>query len=190
MERNVFNGILVVAKDIENYHDLNCKNTIPIYIEGPKYYSLFEPLVSASKIDCGDYLISYNDWHGFKQAIHVKKDKFDLQMVRKQANHLAHIINSNTVFMNVIDDLPPTEFHYVTFSEWEEFKTKGQKWEDQQIVICQTRSTVYVSGPMPLWGVYCIHLVKIIEQCKHFFLIFPKYDQYTCLQKFMVFFGL
>jgi len=84
----------------------------------------------------------------------VKKDKFDSQVVRKQANQLAHIINSNTVFMNVIDDLPPPEVHYITFAEWEEFKTKGRKWEDQQIVICRTCSTVYVSEPMPLWGVY------------------------------------
>jgi len=84
----------------------------------------------------------------------VKKDKFDSQMVKRQANQLANIINFNTIFMNVIDDLPPPEVHYVTFTEWQEFKTKGQKWEDWQIVICQTHSTIYVSEPMPLWGVY------------------------------------
>jgi len=84
----------------------------------------------------------------------VKKYKFDSQVVKKQANQLAQIINSNTVFMNVIDDLPPPEFHYVTFSEWEEFKTKGRKWEDQRIVICPTLSTVYMSEPMPLCGVH------------------------------------
>jgi len=131
MERNVFNDILVVAKDVENYHNLNGKNTIPIYIEGSKYYSLFEPLVSITKINCSNYLITYNNWHGFEQEIHIKKDKFDSQTVKRQASQLANIINSNTVFMNVIDDLPPPEFHYVTFSEWEEFKNKGQKWEDQ-----------------------------------------------------------
>jgi len=38
-----------------------------------------------------------------------------LQTLKKQANQIAHIINSNTIFMNVIDDLPLPEFHYVTF---------------------------------------------------------------------------
>jgi len=125
-----------VAKDVENYHNLNRGNTVPIYIEGSKYYSLFESLVSVTKINCGDYLITYNDWCGFEREIQVKKDMFDLQVVKKQANQLAHIINSNTVFMNVIDDLQLPEFHYVTFSEWEEFKTKGRKWEDWRIMIC------------------------------------------------------
>jgi len=41
IELKVFNEILVVAKDIENYHNLNCENTIPIYVKGAKYYSLF-----------------------------------------------------------------------------------------------------------------------------------------------------
>jgi len=127
---------------------------LPIYIEGSRYYSLFEPLVSMTKLICGDYLITYNHWHGLEQEIQVKKDKFDSQTLKKQANQLAHIINSNTVFRNVIDDLPPPEFHYVTFAEWEEFKTKGRKWEDWQIVVCQTHSTIYVSEPMPLWGVH------------------------------------
>jgi hypothetical protein len=136
MERNIFNDILVVAKDVENCHKLNRENTIPIYIKGSKYYFLFDPLVNVTKINCSDYLITYNDWRGFEQEIQVKKDKFDSQTVKKQANQSAHIINSNTVFMNVIDDLPPPEFHYVTFSEWEEFKTKGRKWEDRQIVVC------------------------------------------------------
>jgi len=67
---------------------------------------------------------------------------------------LAHIINSNTVFMNIIDDLPPPEFHYVTFAEWEKFKTEGQKWHDRRIVVCQTHSTIYFSKPLPLWGVH------------------------------------
>jgi len=71
-------------------------------------------------------------------------------------NQLANIINFNTIFMNVIDDFPPPEVHYVTFAEWQ-FKTKGRKWEDQQIVICQTRSTIYVSEPMPLWGVHKVN---------------------------------
>jgi len=114
MEQNIFNDILVVAKDIENYHKLNSENTIPIYIEGSKFYSLFEPLVNVTKINCSNYLVTYNDWHGSETVIHVKKDKFDSQTVKKQANQLAHIINSNTVFMNVIDDLPPPEFHYIT----------------------------------------------------------------------------
>jgi len=42
--------------------------------------------VSVTKIDCGDYLITYKDWHGFEQKIQVKKDKFDSQVVKKQAN--------------------------------------------------------------------------------------------------------
>jgi len=104
-----------VAKDIKNYHNLNRANTVPIYIKGSRYYSLFEPLVSVTKLLCSDYLITYNDWHGSEIVIQVKKDKFNLQTLKKQANQLAHIINSNTVFMNVIDDLPPPEFHYVTF---------------------------------------------------------------------------
>jgi len=87
----------------------------------------------------------------------VKKDKFDSQTVKKQANKLADIINFNTIFMNFIDDLPPPEFHYITFAEWQEFKTKGQKWEDRRIVICQTRSTIYVLEPMPLWGVHLVN---------------------------------
>jgi len=105
MERKTFNEILVMAKDIENYHNLNRKNTVPFYVKNSKYYSLFEPLVNVTKIDCGDYLISYNNWHGFECAIHVKKDKFDSQTVKRQANQLADIINFNTIFMNVIDDL-------------------------------------------------------------------------------------
>jgi len=72
--------------------------------------------------------------------------------LKKQANQLAHIINSNTIFMNIIDDLPPPEFHYVTFVEWKKFKTEGRKWEDRRIVVCQTHSTIYVSEP--LWGVH------------------------------------
>jgi len=136
MERNIFNDILIEAKDVENYHNLNCENTVPIYIEGSKYYSLFEPLVNVTKLICGDYLITFTNWCGLEQEIQVKKDKFDSQTLKKQANQLAHIINSNTVFMNVIDDLPLPEFHYVTFSEWEEFKTKGRKWEDWGIIIC------------------------------------------------------
>jgi len=55
---------------------------------------------------------------------------------KKQANQLAHIINSNTVFMNIIDDLPPPEFHYVSLAEWEKFKTEGRKWQDHRIVVC------------------------------------------------------
>jgi len=130
---------------------------VPIYIEGSKYFSLFEPLVSMAKLNCGNYLITYNDWHGLEQEIHVKKDKFNSQTLKKQANQLAHIINSNTVFMNVIDDLPLPEFHYVSFTEWEKFKTEGRKWGDRQIVICQTHSTIYISEPMPLWGVHEIN---------------------------------
>jgi len=152
MERKTFNEILVMARDVENYHNLNRKNTVPIYVKGAKYYSLFELLNNVTKIDFGDYLITYNNWHGFETGIQVKKVKFDSQTVKRQANQLANIINS--IFMNVIDDLPPPEVHYVTFAEWQEFKTKGQKWEDRQIVICQTRSTIYVSEPMPLWGVH------------------------------------
>jgi len=94
------------------------------------------------------------DWQGWEQEIQVKKDKFDSQTLKKQANQLAHIINSNTVFMNVIDDLPPPEFHYVSFAEWEKFKTEGRKWHDRCIVVCQTLSTIYVSEPLPLWGVH------------------------------------
>jgi len=153
MERNIFNDILVLAKDVKNYHNLNHANTIPIYIEGSRYYSLFEPLVSVTKLIGGNYLITYNDWHGWEQEIHVKKDKFDSQTLKKQVNQLAHIINSNTVFMNIIDDLPQPEFHHVSFEEWGKFKTAGRKWEDHRIVVCQTRSTIYVSEPLPLWGV-------------------------------------
>jgi len=51
MERKTFNEILVVARDVENYHNLNHENTIPIYVEGAKYYSLFELLVNVTKID-------------------------------------------------------------------------------------------------------------------------------------------
>jgi len=138
---------------LRDYHNLNHENTIPIYVKGAKYYSLFDLLVNIMKIDCGDYLITYNDWHGFEHAIQVKKDKVDSQVVKKQANQLANIINFNTIFMNVIDDLPPPEICYVTFSEWQEFKTKGCKWEDWCIIICQMHSTVYVSKPLPLWGV-------------------------------------
>jgi len=54
MERKTFNEILVMAKDIENYHNLNRKNTVPFYVKNSKYYSLFEPLVNVTKIDCGD----------------------------------------------------------------------------------------------------------------------------------------
>jgi len=54
-----------MARDVENYHNLNHKNTVPIYIEGAKYYSLFEPLNNITEIDCSNYLITYNDWHGF-----------------------------------------------------------------------------------------------------------------------------
>jgi len=46
--------------------------------------------------------------------------------------------------MNVIDDLPPPEFHHV----------EGRKWHDRHIVVCQTLSTIYVSEPLPLWGVH------------------------------------
>jgi len=49
MEQNIFNDLLVAAKDIDNYHNLNRENTVPIYIEGSKYYSLFEPLVNTTK---------------------------------------------------------------------------------------------------------------------------------------------
>jgi len=99
-----------VAREVENYHNLNRKNTIPIYVEGSKYYSLFEPLVNIMKIDCRDYLITYNGWHGFETRIQVKKDKFDSQTVKRQANQLADIINFNTIFMNVIDDLHHLKF--------------------------------------------------------------------------------
>jgi len=136
MQQNIFNDIMILAKDVENYHNLNHLNTSPIYVEGSRYYSLFELLVSMTKLIGGDYLITYNDWQGWEQEIQVKKDKFDLQTLKKQANQLVHIINSNTVFMNVIDDLPPPEFHYVTFAEWEKFKTEGRKWQDHQIVVC------------------------------------------------------
>jgi len=98
--------------------NLNRENTVSIYVKGTKYYSLFELLVNVTKIDCSNYLITYNDWHGFEGTIQVKKDKFDSQTVKKQANQLANIINFNTIFMNIIDDLPPPEIHYVTFSEW------------------------------------------------------------------------
>jgi len=77
MQRNIFNDILILAKDVKNYHKLNRINTTPIYVEGSKYYSLFEPLVTVNKISGGNYLITYNDWHGFEREIHVKKDKFD-----------------------------------------------------------------------------------------------------------------
>jgi len=106
MEQNIFNDILILAKDVENYHNLNCINTVPIYIKGSRYYSLFEPLVSMTKLIGGNYLITYG-LHGLEQEIHVKKDKFDSQTLKKQASQLAHIINSNTVFMNIIDDLSP-----------------------------------------------------------------------------------
>jgi len=138
MQRNIFNDIMILAKDVKNYHNLNRLNTTPIYVKGSKYYSLFEPLVSVTKLIGGDYLITYNDWQGWEQEILVKKDKFDLQTLKKQANQLAHIINSNTVFMNVIDDLPPPEFYHVPFAEWEKFKTEGRKWHDRCIVVCQT----------------------------------------------------
>jgi len=124
---------LVQAKDVENYHNLNSENTVPIYIQGSRYYSLFKPLVNFTRLICGDYLITFTNWHGLEQEIQVKKDKFNSQTLKKQANQLAGIINSNTVFMNVIDD---PEFHYVTFAEWEEFKTRGRKWEDWRIIIC------------------------------------------------------
>jgi len=65
---------------------------VPIYIKGSRYYSLFEPLVSMTKLICGDYLITYNDWHGLEQEIQVKKDKFDLQTLKKQANQLAILL--------------------------------------------------------------------------------------------------
>jgi len=130
---------------------------VPIYIKGSKYFSLFELLVSVAKINCGNYLINYNNWHSLEQEIHIKKDKFDSQALKKQANQLAHIINNNKVFMNVIDDLPEPEFHYVSFAEWEKFKTEGRKWSDRRIIVCQTRSTVYVSEPLPLWGVHKVN---------------------------------
>jgi len=136
MQRNIFNDILILAKDVENYHKLNCINKIPIYVEESKYYSLFEPLVTVNKISGGDYLITYNDWHGFERKIHVKKDKFDSKTLKKQVDELAHIINNNTAFMNIIDDLPPPEFCHVTFKEWEEFKNKGRDWKDRRIVVC------------------------------------------------------
>jgi len=56
----------------------------------------------------------------------VKKDKFDSQVVKRQANQLAHIINSNTVFMNVIDNLPPPEFHYVIFQNGKNLKLREE----------------------------------------------------------------
>jgi len=96
----------------------------------------FEPLVNVTKIDCGDYLITYNDWHGFESAIQVKRDKRDSHIVKKQANQLADMINYNTNYMLVIDDLPPPEITYVTFEKWQDFETKGRKWEDCHIVIC------------------------------------------------------
>jgi len=157
MQRNVFNDIMILAKDVENYHNLNCLNTMPIYVEGSKYYSLFEPLVTVMKLIGGDYLITYNDWHGFEREIHVKKDKFDSKALKKQVDQLVHIINNNTVFMNIIDDLPAPEFHYVSFAEWEEFKTKGRDWKDRRIIVCQTHSTIYVSEPMLLWGVHKVN---------------------------------
>jgi len=157
MQRNIFNDILILAKDVENYHNLNHSNNVPIYVEGSKYYSLFEPLVTVNKIASGDYLITYNDWHGWEPEIHVKKDKFDSKTLKKQVDQLAHIINNNTAFMNIIDDLPLPEFHHVSFKEWEEFKTKGRDWNDWRVVVCQTRSTVYISEPLPLWGVHKVN---------------------------------
>jgi len=157
MQRNIFNDILILAKDVENYHNLNHSNTTPIYVEGSKYYSLFEPLVTVNKIAGGDYLITFNDWHGFEREIHVKKDKFDLKTLKKQVDELAHIINNNTAFMNIIDDLPPPEFCHVSFKEWEEFKNKSRDWKDRQIVVCRTHSTVYISEPLPLWGVHRVN---------------------------------
>jgi len=88
MEQNIFNDILVVAKDVENYHKLNHVNTVPIYIEGSEYYSLFKLLVNVTKINCSNYLITYNDWRGFEQEIQVKKDKFDSQVVKRPINYL------------------------------------------------------------------------------------------------------
>jgi len=73
MERKTINKIVVRDRDVEDYHNLNCENTIPIYVKGAKYSSLFELLVNVTKIDCGNYLITYNDWHGFEHAIQVKK---------------------------------------------------------------------------------------------------------------------
>jgi len=157
MQRNIFNDILIVAKDVENYHELNRANKVPIYIEGSKYYSLFEPLVTANKIANGDYVITYNDWHGYEREIHVKKDKFDSQTLIKQVGELAKIINNNTAFMNVIDDLPQPEFCQVSLKEWEDFKNKGRDWNDRRIVVCKTPTTVYVSEPMPLWGVHKVN---------------------------------
>jgi len=110
-----------------------------------------------NKITGGNYLITYNDWHGWEREIHVKKDKFNSKTLKKQVDQLAHIINNNTAFMNIIDDLPPPEFHHVSFAEWEEFKTKGRDWNDWHIVVCQTRSTVYISEPLPLWGVHKVN---------------------------------
>jgi len=157
MLRNIFNDILILSKDVKNYHKLNRANKVPIYVEGSKYYSLFELLVTMNKIAGGDYLITFNDWHGFEREIHVKKDKFDSKTLKKQVDQLAHIINNNTAFMNIIDDLPPPEFCHVSFKEWEEFKNKGRDWKDRRIVVCQTRSTVYISEPLPLWGVQKIN---------------------------------
>jgi len=156
MQRNIFNDILILAKDVKNYHELNRANKVPIHIKGSKYYSLFEPLVTVNKIGC-DYILTYNDWHGFEREIHVKKDKFDSKTLKKQVDELAHIINNNTAFMNIIDDLPPPEFCHVSFKEWEEFKNKGRDWKDRRIVVCRTRTTVYISELLPLWGVHKIN---------------------------------
>jgi len=57
---------MILAKDVENYHNLNILNTSPIYVKGSKYYSLFEPLVSITKLIGGDYSITYNDWQGWE----------------------------------------------------------------------------------------------------------------------------
>jgi len=77
--------------------------------------------------------------------------------LKRQVDELVHIINNNTAFMSVIDDLSPPEFCHVSFKEWEEFKNKGQDWKDRQIVVCRTRTTVYISEPLPLWGVHKIN---------------------------------
>jgi len=72
MQRNIFNDIMILAKDVENYHNLNCLNTSPIYVKGSRYYSLFEQLVSVTKLIGGDYSITYNhivDWQGWEQEI-------------------------------------------------------------------------------------------------------------------------
>jgi len=85
------------------------------------------------KIKCNTLCFLLRERHGWKREIHVKKDKFDSKTLKKQVDQLAHIINNNTAFMNILDDLPLPEFHHVSFAEWEEFKTKGRDWNDRRI---------------------------------------------------------